>query len=92
MIDLVLGGVIVIAINVLIWVFLFGKRTGKVNNRLSVIEEKLSNPQVLPQCTEIFTEIKEKLSYLAGNVETILLVIKENQKNVERKRTSRTKK
>lgn len=79
-----LAGLIIV--NILTWTFLFGRRGGRVNNKIKNIEDRLDNPQILPQCTEIFTEIKEKLSNLGGKLEILLGIAKENQKNNEKKR------
>lgn len=81
-----------IIMNVLVWVFAWGRSVGKVNTRLKVVEEKVDNPQILHACSEIFTEIKEKLAKLDGKVGTILIVMKERQKNDEKKRVRRKSK
>jgi hypothetical protein len=81
-----------IVINLLVWVFAWGRGVGKVNTRLTVIEEKVNNPQILPDCNIIFTEIKEGLSNVGGKVETILTLMQVNQKTSERKRIKRNPK
>ena len=78
-----IGGLIIVS--VLTWTFLWGKKVGWVDTKIKVIENKLSNPQILPECNEIFTEIKENLSNLTGKVDIILLTMRENQKNNEKK-------
>ena len=78
-----IGGLIIVS--VLTWTFLWGRRVGQVNNKIKVIEGKLNNPGILPECNEIFTEIKENLSNLTGKVDIILLTMRENQKNNEKK-------
>ena len=81
-----------ILINILVWVFLWGKRTGKVNTRLTNLEDRIDTHSILPECSELFSEIKGALSNVVGKVDVMLLMVKESQKNIERKRTSRTKK
>lgn len=66
------SGVALILVNLLIWVFYLGKTRGSTSSRLNAVEERLDDPPVLPQCIEVFTEIKENLSHLNGTVETIL--------------------
>ena len=74
-----------IIVSVITWTFLWGRSVGQVNTKIKNIENKLSNPQILPECNEIFTEIKENLSNLTGKVDIILLTMTENQKNNEKK-------
>jgi len=78
-----------IIMNVLVWVFAWGRSVGKINTRLNAVEEKVDKPQILSACVDIFTEIKERLGNLDGKVGTILIVMKESQKNNEKKRTRR---
>ena len=85
--ELIIGGAVVIIMNILVWVFLWGGWRGKVNTRLKAIEDR----GVLPECTEIFTDIKEKLAEVTGNVKVMLLMMMENQKNLEKKRTRKGK-
>lgn len=69
----------------LTWAFQWGRRGGGVNARLDDLERRANDPQILPQCAEIFTEIKEKLASLDGSVGVMLGIMKENQKNDEKK-------
>lgn len=75
----------------LTWAFQWGKRGGKVNTRSKELERRANNPQILPECSVIFTEIKENLSNLNGKVDTLVetfqLIAKERQKNDEREHT-----
>ena len=75
-----------VIVNILIWVFLWGRRTGNVNHRLKSLEKKVANPGVLPECVEVFTEIKEKLSNLTGKVDVILTLTQENHEKRRRKK------
>lgn len=70
-----------IGVNVAIWIFAFGKNRGRTNTRLDTIEEKFENPQVLPDCVVVFTDIAEKLSALDGKMEVILLFITKSKKS-----------
>jgi len=74
-----------ILLYVLTWVFTWGRRVGKVNTRLRVIEEKLDNPEVHPDCAEIFNEIREKLADLGGKVQAILIFM-EGKQSVRKRR------
>ena len=67
-----IGIVILVAINVVVWVFAWGRARGTTNTRIEVIEGRLDNPVVLPECNEIFGQIKENLANLDGKVEAIL--------------------
>ncbi|MBU0778241.1 hypothetical protein KKF82_08280 [Patescibacteria group bacterium] len=78
-----------ILVNVLFWVFAWGRRTGGVNQRLKHLENAEANSQILPECNEIFTEIKERLSGLGGKVDVLLMTMKENQKNNEKGRITK---
>jgi len=69
----------------LTWAFQWGRRGGNVNTRLGDLERRANDPQILPQCAEIFTKIKEKLASLDGRVGVMLGIMKENQKNNEKK-------
>jgi len=71
LIVLMSGGV---AVSALTWLFLYARRVGSVNTRLNHLEERNDNPQVLPQCNDIFTEIKENLANITGKVEAILSI------------------
>lgn len=64
----------IIGVNIAIWIFAWGMSRGRTNTRLNVIEEKLDNPRVLPECTETFTEIKQVLSEVSGKVDAILAI------------------
>lgn len=75
-----------IGINILIWVFAWGKSRGRTNARLSTIEEKLDNPGVRPDCVEIFNEIREKLADLGGKVQTILIFMEKKHNVGKRKK------
>lgn len=77
-----------IVVNLLVWVFAWGKRAGRINTKIKSIEGQLANPQILPDCNVVFTEIKEKLSDVGGKVEAILVMMKTNQKVDERKRVN----
>lgn len=73
------GGIGLMTLNLLLLAFRWGRSTGKVNNRLTSLEGKLDNPDVLPQCSETFAHIREGLSNLDGKVETILGMIKDGR-------------
>lgn len=70
-----------------VWAFQWGKSRGNVNTRLNDIERRLDDPQILPECSVIFTEIKENLATLTGKVDTILITMTKKQKNDEREHT-----
>ncbi len=77
----VLGsGIGLLVLNCLLFAFRWGQVTGKFNNRLNHLEEKVGNPSVLPECGETFTGIKEGLSNLDGKVEAILGMMKDGGK------------
>ena len=82
LIALIASGVLAV---MLTWAFQWGKRGGNVNTRLNDLERRANDPQILPQCAEIFTEIKEKLASLDGSVGVMLGIMKESQKNDEKK-------
>lgn len=63
--------VVGVVINVLVWVYLFGKRGGTVNERLDNVEKRLDNPKVLDECSSTFTEMGKKLSRIEGKVGVI---------------------
>lgn len=84
---LVPSAFLVVIINILVWVFTWGKLSGRVNTRLNGLEKNQRNPVVLPQCAAMFSDIKESLSNLNGKVEIILITMKEYQKDSERART-----
>lgn len=71
--------------NVIVWAFLWGK----YNQRLINVEKAQVNPDILPECQELFRDIKGSIGNLTGKVDVILNTITENQKNEERKRTDR---
>ena len=79
------GGIILIVINILVWAFLWGKTLGKINTRLTVLEKSQDDPPMLPECQILFSEIKEGLANLDGKVSTMLITMKENQRNSEKK-------
>lgn len=79
--QLVGGACGLILANLLGWVFLWGRWRGKVNTRLEHLEKR----DILPECQNIFTGIKEGLSSVTGKVDTVLLLMKENQKNEEKR-------
>lgn len=83
--DWLLPGAGIVIVNIRIWVFAWGRRTGGVNHRLKTLEGLQENPTILPECTEIFTVIRGGLSNLDGKVSTLLLSYQENQKNSEKK-------
>ena len=74
------SGISLIVLNAFLWVFRWGKSTGNVNTRLNNLEEKTGNPDVLPECAETFTQIRENLSGLNGKVETIIDMVKDGGK------------
>lgn len=78
-----------IVINLLVWVFAWGRGVGGINTKIKNIEEKVNNPQILPDCNIIFTEIKEGLSNVGGKVEAILTMMQINQKTNEKKKVKR---
>lgn len=84
-----LPGIGLIVANILVWAFVWGRRTGRVNQRLMSLEKWFEAPTILPECSGIFTEIKEGLAKVQGKVSTVLLIMTENQKSSERKRISK---
>lgn len=82
LIALISSGALVV---MLTWAFQWGKRGGNVNTRLDELERRANDPQILPECSGIFTEIKENLASLDGSVGVMLGIMKENQKNDEKK-------
>ena len=81
-----------VVINILIWVFLWGRTLGKLNNRMANVEDNQNTPLILPECQELFRNMQEGIGHLTGKVDVILGFVKENQKNQERKLTSRKRK
>lgn len=71
----------------LVWAFQWGKKRGNVNNRLKNLEGWVSDPPMRPECSEVFTEIKENLASVSSKVDTMLVMMRENQKNNEKKHT-----
>lgn len=90
--DWLLPGIGLVVANVLVWAFVWGRRTGGVNQRLQSLEKWFESPTILPECSSIFAEIKGGLAELKGKVSTILLIMTENQENLERKRKKRKQK
>ena len=86
-----IGLAVLVVLNIFAWVFASGKMTGRVNTRLNNIERRLDDPPILPQCQELFTEIKEGLSQLNGEIKTLLITMKGYQKDNERKHTRNEK-
>ena len=84
MTEWIISGAIIIVVNVLVWAFVFGKILGRTNTRLSNLEKGQHNPTILPECSGMFTEIRERLANLDGKVDTILLMTRETQKNKEK--------
>jgi len=78
------SGLSIIIVNVLIWVFVFGKFIGKLGSRINNLEEKLGNPMVLPECHKLFAELREGISNLVGKMEVVLSQLKVNSKNNEK--------
>jgi hypothetical protein len=76
-----------VLVNLLVWVFVWGKTVGRVNTRLNNIEKKQEDPPMLPQCIGLFSEIKEGLSMLNGEVKTMLITLKEYQTHNEKRDT-----
>ena len=89
--DWLFPGIGLVVANILVWGFAWGRRTGKVNQRLDSLEKWFENPTILPECSSIFSEIKEGLAELKGKVSTILLITTENQKNSEKKHVKKKK-
>jgi len=67
-----IGFIALIVVNIVVGAYALGSRRGRTNTRLNSIEERLDNPVILPQCNEIFFEIKTNLANLDGKVDTIL--------------------
>ena len=66
-----IGIVIFLLLNMGVWVFAWGKIRGKTATRLNNVETNLKNPAILPECIEIFGEIREKLVEVSTNVDNI---------------------
>lgn len=81
-----IGLIVLVALNIVAWVFAAGKMTGMTNTRLNNVEKRLDDPKILPQCMELFNELKDGLSTLNGEVKALLLSMKEYQKNDEKRR------
>lgn len=76
----------------LVWAFRWGRTGGNVNTRLDTLEKWVDDPPIRPECSAIFTEIKEglanldsKAANLDGKMDVVLQVIKEDQRNNEKK-------
>lgn len=82
-----IGLAVLVVLNIFVWVFASGRMTGKVNTRLNNIEKRLDDPPMLPECRELFTEIKEGLSQLNGEIKGMLTTMKGYQKDNERRHT-----
>lgn len=81
------SAVLLVLVNLLVWVFVWGRTVGNVKARLNSVEKRLDDPPILPQCQELFTEIKEGLSMLNGEIKGMLITMKGYQKDNERKQT-----
>lgn len=90
--DWLLPGVGIIVANVLVWAFVVGKTYGGLKTRLKAVENKQDNPEILPECNRIFTEIKEGLAEVTGKVSAMFMMMKESQKNLEKKHFSKKRK
>ena len=63
----------VLLVNLLIWVFLFGKTIGRLSNRMCKIEnDQQKEPQIMPECYEIFSELREGVASLNAKVDILL--------------------
>jgi len=76
----------------LVWAFRWGKKGGNVGARLKEIEKRLDDPPIRPECSDIFTDIRKslfgldsKVANLDGKADVVLQVMRENQKNNEKK-------
>lgn len=87
MVEWIISGASLLLVNIFAWVFFLGRGLGKTNTRLNQMEKRLNSQEILPECSQIFTEIKEKLSGLEGKVDILILTIKENQRNKEKEHT-----
>lgn len=74
----------IIALNILFWVFMWGKKLGRRNQRLDDLEHHVNNPGMLTECRELFVELKEGLGEVRGNLKVILTILKINSKEDER--------
>lgn len=101
---------LLILTNIGIWLFAFGKRTGRHNAKMENVEKELDNPKILPECVRIFAdirqnltrvttevklvaekvetnvEVRDKVMELSGKVEAMFMIMKENQKNEEKRK------
>ena len=82
-----IGLIVLCVLNIFVWVFASGRMTGRVNTRLNNVEKRLDDPPILSQCQELFTEIKEGLSQLNGEIKGMLITMKGYQKDKEKKHT-----
>ncbi len=80
------SGAAILIVNLFLWVFLWGRWRGSTDSRLNAIEKQLDDPPILPQCIELFNEIKETLGELNGKVDTMMLNVNLNMKKAENKR------
>jgi len=78
-----------VLINAFVWLYLWGWRGGKVNTRLNNLESKFNDPVILPQCAELFSEIKEHMAKVSTKVELMYNWMNEDRKNNEKKRTNK---
>ena len=82
----VASGITLVAINILAWAFICGRILGSCNTRLTTLEKERDDPQLLPQCHTLFSNIETQIGNLNGKVDTLLLIVKEYQGNTERAR------
>lgn len=85
------SGAAILLVNLFLWVFLWGRWRGSTDSRLDALEKHLDDPPILPQCVELFTEIKETLGELKGKFEALMLTINLNMKESEGKRIRKIK-
>ena len=86
------GGAAILIVNILIWVFLFGKTIGRQNTRLCQLEENTRDPEILPECQKLFRTIEGRLGDIGGKVDFMVFTMNENKKNKEKSRQTRKKK
>ena len=68
-----------ILLTLIAWSFQWGNKRGCNNARLNGLESRVNNPPIRPECSEIFTEIKENLANLDGKMELVLIVLRKKQ-------------
>lgn len=90
--DWLLPGIGIVVANVLVWAFVFGKTYGGLKTKVKGVENKLVNPDILPECREIFSGIEKGLAEVTGKVSAMFMMMTENQKNIEKKLSGRKKK